>query len=981
MDSIILQIDGAQQGSITPAPGEYLHSLTPDIGGMLLGEHEIQVTASKGGSTIEAERTIVVEHGVASLEMNRTIRREGNTFKVTLEVQNNGTGTAFLWGIEDSLVGMQPILKVDTDTTGHDYEVRVSENESINDNSGARRQTLFFDPAGDFFEIPSGESMSVDYVVVPVLLQYPRTPEIGGINEDKTKLLVMDALTGYSVQEFALSNTLVNDPSYGMLALENAVANAFAEADYVIVTFPSRVYDLLALATPDSNAERLFSNMAKLAALENGVLGFPFWLDVNNLDDLIEPDGWWAQALNPVFNEKDNGYVLLVGETEIVASNYADSSNFWTYAGIPDHVKDTDLFYANTRGQTARPELVVGRVIGNGLTELNTYLERVIGTKIGDNLPFGYGHAYVSNGNGDGEWTFQADAEDVDDILDNYFVNSTWINFINDDSAAQLAYHKVYLPNRDLILYRGHGNIDQWDNGLYASQLLNHTVSLGDTTPVVFAASCKTGDYESQNDNNIAEQFLLHGAGIYIGATELSERWANSDAFFWFFPQWADGDSIGQGLNQLKRKIWNWDGVFDHRKLWAFEYNLYGDPKYGRIDPPLVLAPNLLSDDTLFVNETVDGLNLRVYLPELEIEQIDRKDVPQIPGGGTLADLGSYPVPVWTLSVDVAAGQQVQDVQLTSRGNPVGFGNLDLPVVTAETDCTCSTAKTAAPATPAVEGWYPVQEQVYDWEVEEGANGSSTVYITLYPFNYQAASGDALYYRAFQFAVETIESAVTIDSLSAAPEATGLRDRMDVNLVVNAAAPQREVVVQGRIQAWGTGEILGGLPLQTLHNLAGTATEVLTWDTQDYPAGDYMIVVDLLNSSGLLLDTAVTEVHLGQIGAQLNNLAANQEYFAPGDQVQLSMQVENTGTVPIDGTAVFLIQESPGLTVTQLLTTTVTGLEPGAVVNKRVTWDTTRATNDNYRVVGYFKFNSQISEPRELILYQPRVYLPFVISP
>lgn len=981
MDAVTLSIDGVLRENLTPAPGEYLLSLTPDIGGLLLGEHEIQVVATQGDTIIEASRTFIVEHGEAGLEVNRTIRREGNTFKVTLEMQNLGSGTAFVMGIEDMLIGMQPILKQDTTADGQGYEVRVTDNEFVNDNSGARRQTLYIDPDSYFFEIPSGDSLSVDFVVVPILLQYPRTPEIGGSYWDETKLFVWDAVAGITAETFDLSNTLVNDPTYGMLALENAVANAFAEADYVIVTFPSRVYALLTDTTPDPNAERLFSNMAKLAALENGVLGFPYWPGVNNLDDLIEPDGWWAQALNPVFNEVDHGYVLLVGETEIVASNYADSSNFWTYAGIPDHVNDTDLYYANTRGETARPELVVGRVIGNGLNELNTYLERVIGTKTGGNLPFGYGYAYVTNGNGEGEWTFQDDAEEVDDILDNYFENSTWINFMNDDSAAQLAYHQTYLPNRDLILYRGHGNIDQWDDGLLASQLLNHTVNLGDTTPVVFAAACSTGDYESQNDNNIAEQFLLHGAGIYIGATGLSERWANSDAFFWFFPQWVDGDSIGQGLNQLKRKIWDWDGVFDHRKLWAFQYNLYGDPKYGRIDPPLVLAPNLLTDDTLFVSETVDGVNLRVYLPELEIKQIDSKDVPHLPGGGTLSDLGTYPVPVWTTSVDIPAGQQVQDVQLTSRGNPTAFGNLDLPVVTAETDCTCSTSKTAAPASPTVDGWYPQQEQVYDWTVEDGANGSSTVYITLFPFNYNAASGDALYYRAFQFAVETIESAVTIDSLSAAPEATGWRDRMDINLVVNSAVPQRKVVVQGRIQAWGTGEILGGLPLQTLHNLVGTATEVLTWNTRDYPAGDYMIVVDLLNSSGLLLDTAVTEVHLGQIGAQLNSLAANQEYFSPGDQVQLSMQVENTGTVPIDGTAVFLIQESSGLTVTQILTATVIGLEPGEVNNKRVTWDTTRAANVNYRVVGYFKFNSQISEPRELVLYQPRVYLPIVISP
>ncbi|MCA9933287.1 MAG: DNRLRE domain-containing protein [Anaerolineales bacterium] len=981
MDSVTLSIDGVLQENLTPAPGEYLHSVAPDIGGLLLGEHEIQVVATQGDTIIEASRTFIVEHGEANLEMSRTIRREENTFKITLEVQNLGSGPAYVMGIEDMLIGMQPILKQDTTAGGQSYEVRVTDNEFVNDNSGARRQTLYIDPDGYFFEIPPGDSLSIDFVVVPILLQYPRTPEIGGSYWHETKLIVWDAITGITAETFDLSNTLVNDPTYGMLPLENAVANAFYQADYVIVTYPARVYALLTDTTPDPNAERLFSNMAKLAALENGVLGFPYWSDVNTLDNLIEPDGWWAQALNPVFNEVDHGYVLLVGEMEIVASNYADSSNFATYAGIPDHVHDTDLFYANTRGETARPELVVGRVIGNSLSGLNTYLERIIGTFTGENWPFDNGYAYVTNGNGGGEWTFQDDAETVDDMLDNLFVESIWINFIGDGRDSQLAYHTALMPYRDLILYRGHGNVDQWDNGLLTSDLHNNLVTLGETTPVVFAAACKTGDYESGDDANIAEYFLKRGAGIYIGATEISERWANSDAFFWFLPQWVDGDSVGQALNQLKRKIWDWDGVFDHRKLWAFEYNLYGDPKYGRFSTVQTTATPPPADNTLLVEEAVNGLNLRIYLPELEINQVEHKDMPQIPGGGRLSELGSYPVPVWTLSVDIAAGQQVQDVQLTGRGNPTAFGNLDLPVVTVETDCACPTGKTTAPTTPAVDGWYPQQEQVYKWVVEEGANGSSTVYITLYPFNYNAATGDALYYRAFQFTVETMESAVSIDSLSAPSGVLNPQEVVDINLVVNAASSLREVVVQGRIQAWGTGEVLGGLPLQTLHNVGGITSVDLAWDTDGYTAGDYMIVVDLLNTFGQLLDTAVTEVHLGHSAAQLNAFAVNQEYFAPGDDLTFAMQIENTGTTTLDGTAVFLIQESPGLTTTQIFTATVTGFAPGAVTNKRATWDTTGATSNNYRVVGYFKFDSQITEPRELNLYRPRIFLPVVIAP
>ena len=105
------------------------------------------------------------------------------------------------------------------------------------------------------------------------------------------------------------------------------------------MTIPDRVYGVLTDSTlliPDQDAELLFSNMAELASLENGVLGYLNYYDTHPLDDLLEPGyGSWADKMNPVFNEKDKGYVLLVGETEIVPSFYIGESHFITYPGIP----------------------------------------------------------------------------------------------------------------------------------------------------------------------------------------------------------------------------------------------------------------------------------------------------------------------------------------------------------------------------------------------------------------------------------------------------------------------------------------------------------------------------------------------------------------------------------------------------------------------------------------------------------------------
>jgi hypothetical protein len=91
------------------------------------------------------------------------------------------------------------------------------------------------------------------------------------------------------------------------------------------------------------------------------------------------------------------------------------------------------------------------------------------------------------------------------------------------------------------------------------------------------------------------------------------------------------------------------------------------------------------------------------------------------------------------------------------------------------------------------------------------------------------------------------------------------------------------------------------------------------------------------------------------------------------------MGVQNTGTVPIDGTAVFLVQDVESLSATELLTVPVRGLMAGASVKVSAQWDTTGAEEPRYRVLGYLKFHSQTTEPRELHLYRPRIFLPVVV--
>jgi hypothetical protein len=251
--------------------------------------------------------------------------------------------------------------------------------------------------------------------------------------------------------------------------------------------------------------------------------------------------------------------------------------------------------------------------------------------------------------------------------------------------------------------------------------------------------------------------------------------------------------------------------------------------------------------------------------------------------------------------------------------------------------------------------------------------------VVLYPFTYHADSGDALYYRWYTLDVHTINTAVRLQSLQVPSTGAVPRDLVPLSLIISKDGRPQDVIVQPSVRRLGTGEVLGGLPLMTLHDLEGTATVDLTWDTRPYRAGDYMIVVELLSSSGRLLDTASAEVRLGIPGAKLRGLIASRETFAPGEPITLTMGLVNTGTVTLDGTAVFVVHESDTLSAMQTLTVPVSALRPGQTTNLSAVWDSTGTLKPGYRVLGYFKYHSRTTEPLALTLYRPRIYLPLAI--
>lgn len=281
--------------------------------------------------------------------------RHGHTFAVELTVKNQGNAEASQIEITDSLTGFQAFTRR---FDGADYETDYDTN--------LRRTNVTIK---DTMGLAPGSSRTYIIAAVSVLTHpNPPLPAIGNAIK-----LSYTGPTGskYStpVLTFEVFKTTQTAGSAPSEPLAQAHANAIKTSSYLIVTNPG----MLSFHNPFQDDDQVLSAMAELAFVREGVLGF---LGGSNTDILlnwlIEPGGTWAKALNSDFGKVGLGYLLIVGETEIVPA-WKVSINPVAWNGCDwttNEVNLSDLPYADTGGSDAAPEFILGRIIGNDALDL-----------------------------------------------------------------------------------------------------------------------------------------------------------------------------------------------------------------------------------------------------------------------------------------------------------------------------------------------------------------------------------------------------------------------------------------------------------------------------------------------------------------------------------------------------------------------------------------------------------------------------------
>lgn len=874
---------------------------------------------------------------------NHSVSRNGNVFTVNLTVKNAGNIGAEDISIIHIMDGFYPVGKTVSDvtySTDYDPKNRFSKTYiSTNTSLGA------------------GNSRTFSFNVIPIMgYPLPYIPIIGKYID-----LSWESSTGQSYHDF---KQMPVSSTTGGETMGVAIKNALASCDYLIVTNPYRLFAHFAssyYSGPNNDTRAvnsLLSELARLAMYKDGCFGFTYqtntWKDIQQ--NLLKKGGLWSSRLTS--NWCDDGYLLLVGELEILPSGYTKH----TATGYSDiHVDATDIFYANTSGHWVYPEINVGRLIGNRVDSLRRPVQLSLALHEGlSNHNFDRSNALAIAGKGSGVSEFESNVDNVTKLLQKNYTSVAKYKVREVEKSGQnmLTVFKNNVGNKDVIFYRDHCNEYEWSYVIHTSNY--NPINFGVTKPFLFACCCSAGRYHRSHNGNyplwgIAETFLEDETGCYIGSTEDSWRGANNTAAKKFYSYWPAGGykTIGSAFTALKNYMSAsryWSTEFKYR-VWTCEYNLYGDPKYGVTNTkgagrrlPLDIPQSLVVD-----------------IPQYQVTEIEGEHHVSIPGGEIFFISGYPRVPYYITGLECPPGKRVQNVIMTERSDWSSTSGLQLPIAIDGLD-----AKDEERISQPPEGFWP--QDPYQWKVYEKPSGGSSLMITMYPFMYNHSTTEAEFSGHYEFEIVSISTDVSITSLTLpldVPFFPG--DEIPFEMMIENTGEEKDVIVEANIETAGSGDVVDGLLLKTLVGLKGKASFSPVWHAHDAPTGLYAVVVTIKDTEGNVLDREVEYFELGIDGGEIAHFSAHPENFKPGDNIDIRLEFLNTGTEPLSGNLMVLMKDSEGTSVTAY-NHSFENIEPGKIALLDETWNTTGSPKDDYTLTGYAIHSGGTTSPEVIRL-------------
>ena len=128
-----------------------------------------------------------------------------------------------------------------------------------------------------------------------------------------------------------------------------------------------------------------------------------------------------------------------------------------------------------------------------------------------------------------------------------------------------------------------------------------------------------------------------------------------------------------------------------------------------------------------------------------------------------------------------------------------------------------------------------------------------------------------------------------------------------------------------------------------------------------------------------MLDREWTEFSLGLSLGEITSFIASPQVFEPGEQVNIALEFENSGTVPISGTAQLEIQDETGQIVAAFSHPLI-DLAAGQTMHLDEVWDTTWAARGAYRITAQVLYDAKATDVQGIgVRTWVPVYLPCVL--
>ncbi|MCX6656775.1 MAG: Ig-like domain-containing protein, partial [Candidatus Bathyarchaeota archaeon] len=841
---------------------------------------------------------------------DRMVTRHGNYFEVSLTVENVGGSEARGVVITDYLTGFQPISRSDKYA---DYLVGFS----TWTNRGECQIVS---------KVPIPAEQSVEYIfeAVPILLP-PHPPGIY-----YTPTIGNSSITYKGVDSTDYSDSS-NDPALyttGGEFIETAYSNALKASDYLIITAPARLFQF----NNHGDVDQLLSTMAQLARYKFGVLGyavFPYYTN-QDIQSLITYGGPWSSVLRSGW--ASDGYLLIVGEEEIIPAWYRQLGSFWTTSGTLNYIVNTDYPYASTIGDETVPELSIARIIGDNAA----LLEKVIDTSInvylgvpgygfdGSNLLLAAGYPSGMGGN-DAYMDFPEAVTDASSIFSRKNPNSVQTLFdasdytqyiiledgtrsINETKTRDLIGSAFFAAaiNQDLIYLAGHGDPYIWDQIAYW-KIWSQPKPFGSSSPVIFASSCNVGAYDGWWSHSggkdvfvpevtgMAEVCLQKGAAVYLGSLN-SAGWAPYSNKF--FELWGMNHSVARSVRDLKRSL----GDDDRDIMWKGCYQVYGDAKFGAVGYP---TTHVSYSKQMTQQDASSTINVEV--PDYVVSRVNGEDHIEIPGGHEYLEVGKPLVPCYKVFYDYPKGAQIQGVTLTERSIPVTASGINVP----KANISLPFIGYLVPSEESHDlGWWPVNE--YEWSVIENPE-NMTLAITVYPIQYNSQTTEIKFYKSYRFDINYTVSQVELTGVKMNKRVYEVDEPVNVDVEVSNVGDEGvDVVVNSGITREGNDEAVSGLPLRTLNDLKGKASYSTRLDTKGFDHGYYSIVTELRDTKGNLLDKRTEGFRIGDPHGEIVSLTLDPEGFKIGERVDVKIMFQNTGNINLTGGTVTRIYNSHG---------------------------------------------------------------------